>query len=223
MTGYYSENLAAERLRRCYDIAAPPVRAYLEAEIDHLISKVSPTGATLELGCGYGRVLRRIAAHTRRPVGIDTSLASLGLAHRYLAGVSCSLIAMNASRMGFPDRVFDCAACIQNGISAFGIDPVALVREAVRVTKPDGRVLFSSYSDRFWNDRLAWFEQQADEGLLGPIDYERTGNGVIVCKDGFRASTIGPDRFRQIGAEIGIEPEIYEVAGSSLFCEFLII
>jgi hypothetical protein len=31
MQNYYAENLAAERLRTCYDLAPPRVRAYLEA------------------------------------------------------------------------------------------------------------------------------------------------------------------------------------------------
>ncbi len=53
--GYYSTHLAAERLRRCYEIAPTRVRRYLRAEIDFVLSRSGPAADVLELGCGYGR------------------------------------------------------------------------------------------------------------------------------------------------------------------------
>src|SRR5947209_3540059 len=45
------------------------------------------------------------------------------------------------------------------------------------------------YTPQFWEHRLEWFEIQAAHHLIGEIDYQTTGNGTIVCKDGFRATT----------------------------------
>jgi len=59
--GYYSEKLSAERLRRVYEIAPPRVRRYLEAETEHILSRIRRSDTVVELGCGYGRVLARIA------------------------------------------------------------------------------------------------------------------------------------------------------------------
>ena len=126
---------------------------------------------------------------------------------------------MDATKMSFPDDTFDLVACIQNGICAFNVDPVTLVREAIRVTKPNGTALFSSYTESFWPDRLEWFELQAKEGLLGEIDYEKTRDGVIVCVDGFRAGAMCEDEFRAICRKLGLEPDIAEVDGSSIFFE----
>lgn len=220
MRDYYSRSLSGERLRRCYELAPPRVRRYLEAEIDFVLARVTASSIVLELGCGYGRVLGRLGPAARGVIGIDTSLESLGLARAGLRHVpSCSLAAMNAVALGFPDRSFDLLACIQNGISAFGVDRRQLLREAIRVTRPGGRVLFSSYSTRFWEERLEWFRIQAAHGLIGEIDSEATKNGVIVCKDGFRAGTVGPDEFRDLLSWYPAAPEITEVDGSSLFCE----
>lgn len=222
LSGYYDRQLAAERLRRCYEIASPAVRAYLEAEIEHLAGRVASletaAGRVLELGCGYGRVLARVARPGLELWGIDTSLASLRLAARS-PGPRAHLAAMNAVRLGFRDGAFDAVACVQNGISAFGADRLALLREAVRVTRPGGLVLFSSYAARFWPERLAWFEAQAAHGLIGEIDRDTTGDGIIVGKDGFRATTVGPAEFRRLAAALGLEPRLEEVGGSSLFCE----
>lgn len=62
---------------------------------------------------------------------------------------------------------------------------------------------------------------QAEHGLIGEIDRERTGGGVIVCKDGFQANTVGPDEFQGLCSSLGVRPRIEEVDGSSLFCEII--
>jgi SAM-dependent methyltransferase len=220
--GYYDDRLAAERLKRCYEIAPPRIRQYLRAEIEHVCERVRDCDWVLDLGCGYGRTLLELARRARRVVGIDTSAASLRMAREMLADVAnCRLLRMNAVRMGFCDGAFDVAVCIQNGISAFHEDPRTLIRESLRVTRPGGIVLFSSYAEGFWSDRLEWFRMQAAEGLLGEIDEEKTGGGVIVCKDGFTATTFHPGDFRALTHDLDADARIEEVDGSSLFCEIL--
>ena len=220
MPRYYTEKLGAGRLRACYELAPPAIRAYLEGEISFVRKRIPQDALVLELGCGYGRVLREIAGAGRTIVGIDTAIASLAMAREHVpGGPPPHLAAMDAARMAFGDRVFDLTFCIQNGISAFGVDQPGLVREAARVTRSSGLVLFSSYTAGIWDDRLAWFRLQAAHGLIGEIDEEATGNGVIACKDGFRASTVSAGDFARMTASAGLSSRIFEVAGSSLFCE----
>ena len=220
MPGYYAKKLAADRLELVYTVASPRIQQYLDSEIDYVANRVRPNNLILELGCGYGRVLRRLARNVDLAVGIDSSIESL-LYGRALGTLpaNCFLICADAVHLPFADGLFDCTVCIQNGISAFKVDRLALVRETLRVTNSGGTALFSSYAERFWPDRLEWFEAQSRAGLLGPIDYDRTGNGVIVCADGFTANTVGPEEFRSLAAQVGMEPVIREVDGSSLFCE----
>lgn len=217
--GYYREKLSGLRLQECYEIASPRVRRYLDAEVHHLLSRISPGDEVLELGCGYGRVLMPIAGRAGRAVGIDTASESLDLGRRLAGDVPCEFIEMDAAAMSFPGNSFDLTACVQNGICAFGADRPALVREAVRVTRPGGLVMFSSYSPRFWKHRLEWFEAQAARGLLGPIDRDASRDGVIVCADGFRAGALDEGGFRALLVEVGLDGEITEVDGSSVFCE----
>ncbi|MBN2170144.1 MAG: class I SAM-dependent methyltransferase [Candidatus Krumholzibacteriota bacterium] len=217
MTGYYDEKLAAERLRRCYELAPPAARRYLQAEIDHVAARVRPGDRVLELGCGYGRALAPVVPLAGEAWGIDTSLASLRLARRTLPA-ACRLARMDATRLALADCAFDLVFCIQNGVSAFHADPLDLAREALRVARPGGRVLLSSYAESFWEDRLAWFRVQAEHGLLGTIDEDATGGGVIVCKDGFRATTFGLADFGRLAAALGRDCDLEEVAGASLFC-----
>lgn len=222
MSAYYSQKLSAMRLKQAYDIAPPRIRQYLDAEVKHVMEKMRLGGLVVELGCGYGRILPQLAKSAGWVVGIDSSLPTLELAQQILETIpNCSLSQMNAVSLGFRDGTFDCVICIQNGISAFHVDQRALISESVRVTRPGGTVLYSSYSDKLWEDRLQWFELQSKAGLLGAIDYEKTKNGVIVCKDGFTATTVRGEDFLALAAHLTVDVQIVEVDESSLFCEIV--
>jgi hypothetical protein len=130
---------------------------------------------------------------------------------------------MDSVQMGFRDRVFDLTICIQNGICAFAVDQQELFREAMWVTRSGGRVMFSSYTPQFWEHRLEWFEIQSAHRLIGEIDYQATGNGTIVCKDGFHGTTANRQSFEGLAASLEVTPRITEVDGSSLFWSSLFL
>jgi len=223
MKDYYSDKLSAERLQRVYEIAPTRVKQYFKAEVDHVLQKIHEQDLVLELGCGYGRILPSLAKKARSVFGIDTSFSSLLLGKELYGSYSnCFFAQMNAVQLSFPNNAFDVVVCIQNGISAFHVNQKELIHESLRVTKSNGIVLFSSYSEKFWNDRLKWFQLQSDAGLLGEIDYEKTINGNIVCKDGFTATTVGKDQFKTLTSDIdNVIVNIEEVDDSSLFCQFI--
>jgi SAM-dependent methyltransferase len=201
-----------------YDLATPRIQQYLESETDHLLKFINKNDVVLELGCGYGRILPEIASYAKYVVGIDTSLRSLEDAKVITSG-NIYLACMDAVSVGFKDNTFDVVICIQNGISAFKVNQKELIKEAARITRPGGYSLFSSYSEKIWNERLKWFELQSEAGLLGEIDYKRTVDGVIECKDGFRATTLGTEQFLKLTGDLAAEINIREVDESSIFCE----
>jgi 2-polyprenyl-6-hydroxyphenyl methylase/3-demethylubiquinone-9 3-methyltransferase len=219
MPGYYSEKLSAARLKRCYDLAPPRVKQYLRAEIDFAAGLIKQNHCILELGCGYGRVIDQIAAKAKNVFGIDTSLGSLIMAKEYLSHPdNCHLICSDAVSPSLMTGQFDLVLCLQNGISAFRVNPKNLIQNAYRLNKAGGKALFSTYSEKFWNDRLDWFQIQARYGLIGEIDKEATGEGVIICKDGFRADTVSPTQFKNLISTITQNFELIEIDKSSLFC-----
>ncbi|SYZ72556.1 conserved hypothetical protein [Candidatus Zixiibacteriota bacterium] len=219
MSGYYREKLAGERLKRCYDIAGPRIRQYLKAEIDFVTDHIRPGSRVLELGCGCGRILPELSKKAGMVVGIDNAAESIHFGSENLRQYqNCLLAVMDAVNLGFGNRVFDYVVCIQNGISAFHVNQEVLIRESIRVTKPGGKIFFSTYADKFWPYRLEWFERQAEEGLVGEIDHKKTGKGIIVCKDGFTATTVDGEGYFRLTSGLKIEAEIEEIDGSSLFC-----
>ncbi len=219
MKGYYHDKLHGNRLKRCYDIAPPRILQYLRAEIQYVIGKVPSDSRVLELGCGYGRVLIHVAQKARSAYGVDIARSNIELARDVTAAYSnCQLLTMDALKLGFRDGSFDAVVCIQNGISAFHVDQRALIRESIRVTRNRGLVLYSSYSDKIWQDRLHWFSLQADAGLIGAIDMQKTNRGLIICKDGFEATTVSEEQFHELVRGLPADITLEEVDGSSLFC-----
>lgn len=217
---YYKDKLSATKLLKCYEITAPRIKQYLDAEIQFVISNLYDTDLVLELGCGYGRVMKPVSPCVSMIVGNDISRESLELAKSYMKPCkNYRIIQMDASNMAFRPCTFDAVLCIQNGISAFGVDKKRLIGESIRVTKSNGIILFSSYSNKIWKDRLDWFRKQSQIGLLGEIDEERTCDGTIVCKDGFMATTLSGNQFVELFDEFQLNASIYEVDESSIFCK----
>jgi 2-polyprenyl-6-hydroxyphenyl methylase/3-demethylubiquinone-9 3-methyltransferase len=215
---YYKEHLAAERLQQCYELAPARVKQYLRAEVEFVVARLRPDDIVLDLGCGYGRTMPAFAGSSRLTVGNDNSLVSLRLAQQRLGTeANCGLLCADAKQLGLASSSFDRVVCIQNGISAFHVDRRVLVQEVVRVLRPRGMALFSTYSDRFWEDRLDWFERQSAAGLIGDIDRLATHDGVIVCNDGFTAGTVHEEEFRTLVANLDVELESFEVDDSSVF------
>lgn len=219
MSEYYSKKLSSNLLKRCYDIAPKRVQQYFESETNFVLEHISNSDLVLELGCGYGRVLKKLIPNSSQVIGIDISRDSLDFGMKFTEyHPRCHLIQSNAEKLPFPDNSIDRVVCIQNGISAFKIEPIELIQESIRVTKDGGICLFSSYSDKFWGHRLEWFKLQADAGLIGEIDWDLTSDGIISCKDGFSAITFRSEDFTDMTTQLGLNSRVVEVDNSSLFC-----
>ena len=100
MTGYYARELSGERLRRCYEIAPPRVRQYLQTEIEHTLSRITPRDHVLELGCGYGRLLGELAGTGATVTGVDSDPAMLRLAEERRSALPAAASSRIRLRLG---------------------------------------------------------------------------------------------------------------------------
>lgn len=214
---YYVAALSAEKLLQVYETDIPEVARYLREEIDFVRRRLCHGDSVLEVGTGYGRILKELSPYAKNLVGIDISEASIVFGREYVKPASnITLTVMDARTLDFKSS-FDAVLCLQNGLSSLKEDPRLTVRLCVDALVPGGRAYFSTYCEKFWEVRLAWFEEQARKGLLGEIDWERTKDGVIVCTDGFQGTTFSERELAGFGESSGCPWEIHEVGGSSLF------
>ncbi len=216
MDNYYAEKLNSQKLFQVYETQIPRVKQYLQAEIDFVKGNLSNTQSVLELGAGYGRIIRELAPYCGSIVGIDISVESVELGNEYLKDYpNASIVAMDVHRIKFP-RPFDVILCLQNGLSAMRADST-VIHKILDSVAPGGTAYFSSYSTKFWDFRLKWFEEQASKRLLGKIDYNETKDGVIICSGGFKATFHSTEDFEKIGEELGYPYQVQEVDESSVF------
>jgi len=199
-----------------YDTGIPNVIQYLSAEISYVKDNILSTDHVLELGAGYGRIVKELAPFCKSVTGIDISEDNVTFSKEYLKDISnVHIEVMDVHNITFI-RHFEVVLCLQNGLSAMHLSRDSVLKILGSVA-PCGRAYFSSYSEKFWGHRLKWFHEQASKGLLGEIDLEKTKDGVIICKDGFKSITHSLKDLEEIGKSLGYQYFIKEVDESSIF------
>ncbi len=134
-----------ERLRglRMHDAAGPaeePDRLLHRALVE--LTVATPLGDLLDIGCGQGRLLKLLASRAQRVVGvdIDPKARQLARAEVLLAGLpNCTLRQGDMNALPFADGEFD--TVILDDVMVDASDPGTALAEAVRLTRPGGRIL----------------------------------------------------------------------------------
>ncbi len=111
-------------------------------EADTLLASVPASARVLEIGCGSGELLRRLAGRGGVAVGVDISAAGLGLARgragRGPKGGPMRLICARAEDLPFATGAFD--AVVAQHLVEHLREPARALREWRRVLKPGGRL-----------------------------------------------------------------------------------
>jgi SAM-dependent methyltransferase len=125
----FADAAVVDRYEEWY--ATPYGRVADELEVGLLLELLRPlpAGATvLDLGCGTGHFARALAERGYRVTGVDPERAMLGVARERLP-VVCG----DGQRLPFADGAF--AATVVIAVLQYAADPVALLREARRVSR----------------------------------------------------------------------------------------
>ena len=215
---YYAQNLNAQRLWQVYKTEIPRVSEYLEREISFVRDRMKKTDTVLELAAGYGRIMKELAPHVKSITGIEISGENVRFGEEYLKDTpNTALLTMDVHDIEYSDS-FDAVLCLQNGLSAVKAEvPELFAAKTIKALKKGGKAYFSTYHPKFWEQRLAWFQEQSKKELIGELDMEKTQNGIIICKDGFRATTHSIADLEKIGRSTNCLWQIFEVDDSSIF------
>lgn len=117
---------------------------YLYRVIEDVMVKLATEragGRVLDVACGTGKQAMRIAAQGCEAVGIEASLEMIGVGRWVHPESAAKVVRSLAEELPFADAAFDRVIC-QGSLDHFA-DPRAFMREAARVTKPDGRVIIA--------------------------------------------------------------------------------
>jgi len=135
----------------------------LEAEI---ATPFASNAHVLELGCGTGLILSRLAAVASEAVGIDSSSAMVARARA--KGLDARVADLRT--LPFDDDVFDLTCSFK--VLPHVPDVQAAIDEAVRVTRPGGHLVLELYNPQ----SLRFFVKR----LVGPMPISKTRNEAHV-------------------------------------------
>ena len=185
------EELHARTYRELYRNFAPTGLSGLQLRYtdfvgEWLASWLSPGSRVLDIGCHDGYLLKRLADHGHACEGIEPSpYADYAREHYGLAVVQGFF-----TPDSYPPASFD--AVIVRHVTEHVADPVAFLRDAVRIVKPGGLLyvevpnsqwsLEETYFPEFHADHISYFTMASLLTLL-----ERIGAGGVLHAEAFRA------------------------------------
>ena len=148
--------------------------AKVEAALLDCFDGRSPS-SLLDIGTGTGRILQLLAPHIGFGLGIDQSTEMLTVARANLDKTSlrnCQVRHGDMYHLPLSDQSFDAATL--HHVLHFADDPPAVLREAARVLRPDGRLIvidFAPHTQEFLRQdhahrRLGFADEELKEWLV---------------------------------------------------------
>lgn len=167
----------------------PAFVQYLDAEWNHIRSRVLRKMKVLEVGCGSGRVLRELAPLVSELVGLDHSYAQVEATEKTVKEhklANVRIIYADATDLPFGESYFDMSISAFNTFGNLSYDKFRALKEMRRVTKPRGRILLSVYGENAAEFQKEMYDNvDAESRVLGDFTIYTFPDGLVGAAERF--------------------------------------
>lgn len=122
-------------------------KEYFNYEYEYLKNNLSKKSIALDLGCGDGRTIKRLAKYTKKFIGIDNDNRAVSDSKEFLREIkNTEIILEDAENTKFKEKTFD---IIFTGLTFvnFNTSREKILKEIKRILKDEGRFIFSIYNE----------------------------------------------------------------------------
>ena len=153
----------AKFISKVYSETPLVIRDLFRQESELLRKELATQSSTLEVGCGFGRVLEWVPEFVRY-CGLDSSMNYAQEARERNPGGSW--ICGDATALPFSKGSFDSVFCIQNTLGNMEGIEEKVIAEMRRVCRKRGKVILSVYSEDSFETRRLWYDRLVDAGIF---------------------------------------------------------
>ena len=170
--------------------------------------RIEPQWQILDIGCGGGETIRSLAAlATAGHVdGVDYASGSVAVARQHNAElIEAGRVAVrqaSVSHLPFPDRSFDLVTAVETHY--YWPDLPCDLREALRVLKPEGRVII--VAEAYKGRGMDWLYRPIMRGLLDANYLTLDEHRALLTEAGFTDVQVHAHPSRGWMCAIGVRP-----------------
>ena len=172
----------------------------------------------LEIGCGLGIDLVRLARSGAVVTGVDLAPAAVDLARANLTqhGLAGDVYVMNGEALDIPDNSFD--VVYAHGVLPYTADPGMLLREAHRVLRPGGQAIVMAYNGHSWLSLMSGLTRVSLEHADAPVLRTHTAREFHHQLSQFNRVRIVPERFPvRTRLHSGLKAQLYNTLFVGMF------
>ncbi len=192
------------------------IKDWLEKENIYLRKKIKKDSIVLDVGCGFGRNVKTIINIAKKIIGIDNNKDLFEEIREKLSKFkNVEVFLEDARKMHFDNNIFDCSICMGNTFGDFGKDKLKILKEMKRVTKKEGKIIISVYSENALDIRIEDYKR------IG-IKIKKIQNGTIYSENGLILEQFNKEKLKKLFDSAGLNVKIIELNSISYLCETIV-
>lgn len=185
---------------------------WTKKEIIEFTKFLKNDSVVLEVGCGWGRILKSLAPHCKKIIGIDNSDVEIKEAKFFLADVSNSeMFYEDGEKTHFPDDYFDVIILAGNTFGNLGDKKEKVINEITRILKESGKILLSVYANGAKDLRIKAYR---DIGLKADLKED----GTVIFEGGLLSEEFSKQQLEIIFKKFGLKVQFVDINSIAMLC-----